>query len=106
MTTAYEMPVVDQLPPMHKGRPVRDSELVSARREQLLATPNKWLLWDGQAPRFQEINKILIRLMALPAATKMSRKEWHFKGATRKNSDGSYSLYVGYFPQAFVEEVK
>lgn len=106
MTTDYAMPVVDRLPAAKKGRPVRDSELVSVRREQLLATPNKWLLWDGDAPRFQEINKILVRLMALPAATKMSRKEWHFKGATRKNPDGSYSLYVGYFPQAFVEEVK
>jgi len=104
MTTAYEMPVVD-LPP-RKPRGIQDSEMMSARRQQLLATPNKWLLWDGQAPHFQEIHKVLIRLMQLPSSTKVSRKEWPFKGATRKNPDGSYSLYVGYFPQAFVKEVK
>jgi hypothetical protein len=99
--TDYMMPVVS-LPP-RKSRTVKDNALVTARREQLLATPNQWLLWDGAAPRFQEMNKILVRLMQLPSSTRVSRKGWPFKGATRKNADGTYSLYVGYFPDLSIK---
>lgn len=99
MNADYAMKPVE-LPAMStKGRPLKDAVMVAQRREQLLASPNQWFLWEEASPRFQEMTKVLVRLMGLPASTPVRRKEWAIKGATRKNDDGTWALYVAYVPQ-------
>ena len=89
------------LPPKKLGRPPlrSKSDIILARRKQLRENPNQWFLFDGDAKFPAYINNVIANLMGLPTNTKLNRKEWVIKGATRKNPNGKYSLYVGYFPK-------
>lgn len=99
MTKSHLMKPVS-LPPRKAGRPKSaKSDIIVARRKQLRENPNQWFLFDGDAKFPAGINNVVANLMGLPTNIKMNRKEWEIKGATRKNPNGKYSLYVGYFPK-------
>lgn len=85
------------------GRPAIVHPEDEVRKKQLLENPNQWFLWDGKAPRFQVVNLILRRLVGVKSTAPLDRKNWEFKGTTRTNGDGTYSIFIGYFPNGSPE---
>jgi len=88
-------------PPQRAGLLGDDAEMYEARRKQLRENPHKWFLWQDDAHSDQVIGKVMLLLSGYPsgAARYVSRKTLDYKGRTRRNGDGTYSLFISYVPK-------
>lgn len=102
MDTNYTMR--EAAPPVRANRPpLADTPMYAARRAQLVSKPNTWHVWSENAAHANDLAKIVRGLAGLKTNDKASLKTLRFKGTRRRNADGTFTIFVGYFPNGAVE---
>ena len=79
-------------PPVNTRR-----SLTQTKREQLLANPNEWFVWNEKAKYAEYGHKTLRALMGVKPGDRFSRESCPYEVRVSKNNDGkTYKVYARY----------